>query len=36
MGRVARMVERDKNFPCIILWSLGNESGVGPTHELAS
>ena len=29
-----RMVERDKNHACIILWSLGNESGVGPTHTL--
>jgi beta-galactosidase len=27
--RMARMVERDKNRPSVILWSLGNESGVG-------
>jgi beta-galactosidase/beta-glucuronidase len=27
------MVERDKNHPCIIVWSLGNESGDGPNHE---
>lgn len=27
--RMARMIERDKNHPCIITWSIGNESGVG-------
>ncbi|CAD7702984.1 unnamed protein product [Ostreobium quekettii] len=26
------MFERDKNFPCILMWSLGNESGYGPAH----
>ena len=25
--RVIRMYERDKNNPCVIMWSLGNESG---------
>ena len=34
--RVARMVEREKNHACVIMWSLGNESGVGPTHHLLS
>lgn len=32
MERVTRMVMRDKNHPCIIIWSLGNEAGRGPNH----
>ena len=32
MQRAIRMVERDKNHPSIIFWSLGNESGSGPNH----
>jgi len=31
--RGMRMVMRDKNHPCIIIWSLGNESGYGPNHD---
>ncbi|MCL2051601.1 MAG: DUF4981 domain-containing protein [Lachnospiraceae bacterium] len=31
--RASRMVERDKNHPCIIMWSLGNEAGLGVNHE---
>jgi len=31
MERVIRMIERDKNHPSIVVWSLGNESGRGPT-----
>ena len=27
--RMRRMVERDKNHPSVIMWSLGNESGSG-------
>ena len=34
--RVVRMVERDKNHPSIIGWSLGNESGTGPNHAAAA
>ena len=30
------MVERDKNHPSVILWSLGNESGYGPNHDAAA
>ncbi|WP_101789726.1 glycoside hydrolase family 2 TIM barrel-domain containing protein [Nonomuraea indica] len=29
LDRMRRMVERDKNHPSVIMWSLGNESGVG-------
>ncbi len=32
LARAVRMVERDKNHPSIIMWSLGNESGSGPNH----
>jgi beta-galactosidase/beta-glucuronidase len=36
LERVIRMVERDKNHPCVISWSLGNESGFGPNHEVCA
>ena len=29
MDRMKRMVERDKNHPSIIVWSMGNEAGDG-------
>jgi beta-galactosidase len=32
MERADRMVLRDKNHPSIIIWSLGNEAGRGPTN----
>jgi beta-galactosidase len=32
MDRGTRTVERDKNHPSVIIWSLGNESGYGPNH----
>ncbi|KAK1759609.1 glycoside hydrolase [Echria macrotheca] len=32
VDRARQMVMRDKNRPCIILWSLGNESGYGRNH----
>ena len=36
LNRVQRMVERDKNRPCVIMWSLGNEAGYGPNFAAAS
>ena len=33
LERGKRMVERDKNHPCIILWSLGNETSYSPNHD---
>lgn len=36
VDRIANMVERDKNHPSIICWSLGNEAGMGPNYELAA
>ncbi len=32
LDRAVRMVERDKNHPCVVMWSLGNESGYGRNH----
>lgn len=32
LNRAVRMVERDKNHPSIIMWSMGNETGFGPNH----
>jgi beta-galactosidase len=31
--RGARMVLRDRNHACVIVWSLGNESGYGAAHD---
>jgi len=30
VDRAVSLVQRDKNYPCVIFWSLGNEGGVGP------
>ncbi len=32
LDRAIRMVERDKNRACIVMWSLGNESGYADNH----
>lgn len=33
IDRAERMVARDRNHPCIVMWSLGNESYIGENHE---
>ena len=33
LDRTVRMVERDKNHPSVIIWSLGNEAGDGINFE---
>ena len=33
LDRAYRLVERDKNHPSVIMWSLGNEAGCGVNHE---
>ena len=36
MDRAVRMAERDKNFPSVISWSMGNEAGYGPNFAAIS
>ncbi|MCK4285332.1 MAG: DUF4981 domain-containing protein, partial [Candidatus Lokiarchaeota archaeon] len=33
VDRMVSMVERDKNHPCIVMWSLGNEAGMGDNFK---
>lgn len=33
VDRMERLFERDKNHGCVIMWSLGNESGCGENHR---
>lgn len=33
LDRAERMVQRDKNHACVVMWSLGNESGYGRNHD---
>jgi len=36
MSRITRMIERDRNHPCVVMWSLGNEAGFGAVHDAAA
>ena len=36
LDRAERMFERDKNHTCVLMWSVGNESGTGLNHRLMS
>ncbi len=36
LDRAERMFERDKNHPSVLMWSVGNESGVGKNHRKMS
>ncbi len=36
LARIQRMVLRDRSHPCVIGWSLGNESGHGAIHDAAA
>ncbi|WP_370334645.1 glycoside hydrolase family 2 TIM barrel-domain containing protein [Parvularcula marina] len=36
LARVGRMIERDKNHPSVIMWSMGNEAGLGVAFEDAA
>ncbi len=36
VDRVARMIQRDIHHPSVVMWSLGNESGVGLNHRAAA
>ena len=33
VDRAKRLFERDKNHGCVVMWSLGNESGCGKNHR---
>ena len=36
LDRITRLYERDKNAACVVLWSLGNESGGIRNHDICA
>ncbi len=36
LDRIQNLIERDKNHPCILMWSMGNEAGDGENFVKAS
>lgn len=36
LDRIKRMMERDKNHPSVIIWSMGNEAGFGVNFKAAA
>lgn len=36
LDRIKNLIERDKNHPCILMWSMGNEAGDGENFVKAS
>ena len=36
LDRIRNLVERDKNHPCVLMWSMGNEAGDGENFVNAS
>lgn len=36
LDRTIRLVERDKNHACVIIWSLGNEAGFGENFRITA
>ncbi len=36
LDRMQRLVIRDRNHPCVVMWSLGNEAGWGPNFALTA